>query len=130
MERGERKKLKSQLDDLQGWVGSARELNTRRAEVRQKAEDASRTLVGGAVPVRRGGTVAWQVIPLVASDGGRLAAIARGSALPALTSQEQDILDGLLGTVAPALDTAQIAISGRRFVSGSKKRAEAEKSAD
>ena len=129
MERGERKKLKSQLDDLQGWVGSARELNTRRAEVRQKAEDASRTLVGGAVPVRRGGTVAWQVIPLVASDGGRLAAIARGSALPALTSQEQDILDGLLGTVAPALDKAQIAISGRRFVSGSKKRAEAEKSA-
>ncbi len=130
MERGDRKNLRSHLAELQAWATTARQISDGRTSIQQKADEEFRAIMRSAVRLARNGTTAWHVIPLADSDGHRLASVARKSALPEVTFQEQDMLNTLVRSVGPALEQAPTALSGRRFFVGSKKRVQAENSAD
>lgn len=122
MERQERQQLRTTSQHVAGWVDQAQNVIGHRAQVTSAADEAVGALRSATVPIRRDGAVAWQVLPLRATDGQRLAAVAHHAHLPAVSAAEQQALDGLTTDAAAALHQVKSVVGARRFFTGKAKR--------
>jgi len=121
MKREDREQLRETLSQVAGWVERARAGSAGRAQITRHADEAVRAL-RRVVALDQDGRPQWRVLLLEREDSRRLASIARQAQLPPISTEEMNVLGGLLTSAAAAVDDARSARGVRRFFSTSKRR--------
>lgn len=117
MEREERQHLKRVVDDVSGWRKRAISLVKDRQTVHAAAEAAAGTLLDRSAPLPVGGTALWHVLQLTPSDGEHVIALARGTAMPAMSPLLQRGIDQLTADADRALADVKPLFGVRRMFS-------------
>lgn len=122
MERDTRQDLRAITESVADWSTRALSVGAYRRQIDEAAGHALLALRGATIDIPRDGTRGWRVLPLQPSDMDALTAVARGTQLPQLAPQTEQVLGQLTNEVAAALRDVRSVVGVRRLFSGAKKK--------
>lgn len=117
MDRAERERLSTAVEEVSGWLAQAQRLLAERSRIAEEASAAGEELRRAAIDVPRDGATVWRVLPLRNADESLIRALARRSHLPDLTQLDAEDIQDLVTDVPGIIGDARVLLSARRFFS-------------
>lgn len=130
MGRDERQQLQSIIDEIAGWVDTARAVLAWRAQLQEAGQNAERTLRHDVIDVRHDGSVTWRILPIRPRHITLFGDLARQSSLSPVRPDDPQTLHRLTAEVPNALSDAKAVLGTRRFFSIGAKRETGRKAAE
>src|SRR6202034_292709 len=99
------------------WIDTASPVRAERTKIANASVAAKNALRNAIIEVPEGGTTAWRVMPLRATDAARIEDMSRYDGLPTLPEGLWQQLGHLVNDVPAFVRDAQTALGLRRFFS-------------